>query len=115
MKEYKLRKDIKIQKYEKGMENGWRVHYWYKNYNDMPLSDCEMTFKDIKDLEIWKDKMERYSDPENMIHFEKTIPVIETVNGLAEIVSGKEYVTIDSNGDKRVFTEEVFEFLFEKI
>lgn len=114
MKKYRLKEYIRAQQYKKGMEDGWRVYYWYENYNEAPLSDCKATFKNIETLEIWKEKMEKYSDPENMIHFEEVVPIVETVNGISEIISGTEYITFDSNGRKRVFSKEVFESLFEE-
>ena len=115
MKKYVLKEHIEVQQYKKGMEDGWRVYYWYENHNETPLSESKVTFKNIKDLEIWKDKMEKYSDPKNMIYFEEIVPVVETVNGLIEIISGKEYLAIDSSGNKIVFAKEVFESLFQEV
>lgn len=98
---------IRAEKYTDGLEDGYRIYYFFPPGKDGLTIKSFVTFKRKEDLKAWKAKME-----EKEFLLNKVIPVVETTEGIRE-VSCNDYIVTTAMNTKFIINSEAFNILFE--
>jgi hypothetical protein len=110
MKKYLVEcQTVKAEPYKEGMEDGYRIYYWFPPDKDGFVVKAYITFDD-KDLkEKWKKKRKKSG-----IQMSEDIPVIETDRAVVEVCHD-DYIVFTASNKKLVMNSEAFDCLFEEI
>ena len=99
--------DFTAKRYELGDEDGFRLYFSYSKYDEELTHEPFMTFKNMTDLNTWKNGMINNQKGNNCILFEEPVPVIETVEGVEDVMD-YHYIIKNSKDEVCLIHERVF-------
>lgn len=95
--------------YTKGLEDGFRICYWFDN-DDLKTY---LNFKTLKELKNWESKMIKKMESDKRIHLGEIAYIIETGNNVVEIKEG-DYIVYTKEG-KFKLNKEAFNYFFKEV
>lgn len=98
--------EFTAKRYEPGDEDGFRLYYSYARCDENLTPEPFKTFENIEDLNTWKWEIINNQKGDNCILFKEPVPVLNTVEGLEDIMS-YHYIIRNSSSEACLIHERV--------
>ena len=112
MKKYEpIRSVVKARLYEKGMEDGWEICYFYEDRTTLDSGPVAY-FKTIEDAYAEIERLKKESPNPDKLDIYGPDPIV-IIDEVEEEIFDDEYLIINEKGEKEIMHKKAFEKIFK--